>query len=448
MSGPTVVASVSFEEIEGSKENIQPLRKGRNPKKLVRALKLREDPKRAKFLLHQERIRLEKAIHEYHGEDPLAPWIDYIEWAQEAFPSGGEQAKLVEVLEACTRTLSKDEKYRQDKRYLRVWLTYADSCKEPIDLFNFMEANNIGTQHSLFYEAWALVLESRDQIALANEKLSLGFYRNAKPTERLKERLARFQKRAAKRITEALAQEEEIESGIANGYSPNPNLSARRPLQGLLENDRRGLRNRRGVLESNHTSRSRPVTSRGMTARQPAKSSATNFHIFQDDASTAMASSADKKGSAWSVLPTQKSMNKENSRVASTWTEGGIEGKRQKKKKKKKPSLRDMVGSRRRGRHRVSHSSRRHQQVREDEESKTAEKQPIKIFVDPECVNQKPKPVGIRKAVDGKTSKTTLACRQKVTVAASLVNNPLRNFETTNETKRENSRMALARVID
>ena len=47
-----------------------------------------------------------------------------IKWVQFAYPSGGHHAQLRPLLERCTRELLQQERYKQDPRYLRVWLQY------------------------------------------------------------------------------------------------------------------------------------------------------------------------------------------------------------------------------------------------------------------------------------------------------------------------------------
>eukprot|EP00466_Bigelowiella_natans_P005744 jgi/Bigna1/147602/aug1.234_g22310 len=82
MAAPTALASISFEEIEGSKENIQPLKRGRNPKKLLSALQKTEKPLQAKSFFKNKRSEFEEKIKTYKGPDPLIPWLDYIDWVQ------------------------------------------------------------------------------------------------------------------------------------------------------------------------------------------------------------------------------------------------------------------------------------------------------------------------------------------------------------------------------
>ena len=48
----------------------------------------------------------------------------YIKWTQATFKAGGHQAELTPLLERCTRELQSDERYKNDLRYLRLWIQY------------------------------------------------------------------------------------------------------------------------------------------------------------------------------------------------------------------------------------------------------------------------------------------------------------------------------------
>ena len=47
-----------------------------------------------------------------------------IKWVQEAYPSGGNSSGLVVIYEQCVRTFWHSERYKDDLRYLKVWLEY------------------------------------------------------------------------------------------------------------------------------------------------------------------------------------------------------------------------------------------------------------------------------------------------------------------------------------
>jgi hypothetical protein len=53
-----------------------------------------------------------------------------IKWVQESFPTGGECSGLVVLYEQCVRTFWHDERYKNDLRFLKVWLEYV-SCGNP-----------------------------------------------------------------------------------------------------------------------------------------------------------------------------------------------------------------------------------------------------------------------------------------------------------------------------
>jgi checkpoint serine/threonine-protein kinase len=88
---------------------------------------------------------------------------------------------VLPLLERCTRELQEVPRYKDDARYLRIWVKYADCCKEPHDIFKFLQANDIGQRHTLFYEAYAAFLEIRGAFTQANEVYDRGIMMRAAP---------------------------------------------------------------------------------------------------------------------------------------------------------------------------------------------------------------------------------------------------------------------------
>lgn len=63
-----------------------------------------------------------------------------IKWVQEAFPMGGDYSGLVVIYEQCVRTFWHSDRYKDDLRYLKVWLEYVSSfyfLKFCVCLFSF-----------------------------------------------------------------------------------------------------------------------------------------------------------------------------------------------------------------------------------------------------------------------------------------------------------------------
>lgn len=122
-------------EWENSKENVMPLKRGRNVLELNKALRA-QDSFQEKVRLEQHAKQLEKELKEYTGGDPLSLWLQYIRWIEAKMPE--DTRKKFAVLEKCTRVLKEDPRYKNDLRYIRVWIQYVrthDECSLPFVMF-------------------------------------------------------------------------------------------------------------------------------------------------------------------------------------------------------------------------------------------------------------------------------------------------------------------------
>ncbi|KAK8450833.1 hypothetical protein SEVIR_6G108900v4 [Setaria viridis] len=115
--------------------------------------------------------------YEYQGEDPLQPWLDCIKWVQESFSTDGECSELVVLYEQCVRTFWHDERYKDDLRFLEVWLEYAGNCTDAEVIYKFLEANQIGQGHAIYYVSYVSLLEAKNKLRKANEIFDLGIAR-------------------------------------------------------------------------------------------------------------------------------------------------------------------------------------------------------------------------------------------------------------------------------
>eukprot|EP00250_Pteridium_aquilinum_P009003 c18374_g1_i2 orf=106-1164(+) len=200
-------------EWELSKENVQPLKEGRNVEKLNASLKARvEAPLKNK--ISEDHRKMVDAIDAYTGDDPLQPWIECLRWVKESYPSGGSQSRLLQMLELCARTFCKDLRYADDIRYLKVWMDYADRCTNPREIYTFLQDNNIGQQHALFYEHYGRFWEQQQKFAQAQATYDLGIARKAQPLDSLKTAYKRFLCRASAES----AAKDEVQSPPAQGH--------------------------------------------------------------------------------------------------------------------------------------------------------------------------------------------------------------------------------------
>lgn len=69
---------------------------------------------------------------------------------------------LVPVLDSATQTFARDPRYRNDPRYLKLWLAYAKYCREAEDIFIFLSQEGIAQELATYYEEYALLLSEKN----------------------------------------------------------------------------------------------------------------------------------------------------------------------------------------------------------------------------------------------------------------------------------------------
>ena len=130
---------------ETCKENAQPVKRGRNANALSERLEkgVRPDEEDA-----AKRAEWEALIErESSGGDPLDAWCGYIRWQQDTCVTGGgpRAEQMLPLLERCAFALKDDERYKDDHRYLRVWVQYADLVhRDAVAFYAVKEADPAG----------------------------------------------------------------------------------------------------------------------------------------------------------------------------------------------------------------------------------------------------------------------------------------------------------------
>ena len=296
---------------ELSKENVQPVKRGRDARALTRAIgagKTREtgveEEKRARW------ARALKATSAASGAgDALGEWCSLIKWTEQTYATGsGRDKELLPLLERCARELQEEEKYKEDARYLRVWIKYADCCAEPGDIFKFLKANSIGQKQALYYEAYGAFLEVRQAYGAANEAYENGIAMRAEPLERLRASYAAFQHRMVRRT------QKRIESGEIDEEQGEE----------IVRNFGDTLRRRGGRLST-----TRPAGAGGglssaqPRSQQPSTRDASNvpnggLEIYEDDENGAPMPSRENVAQ-WNALGGYKDVRKENTARATQW---------------------------------------------------------------------------------------------------------------------------------
>ncbi|CAN6627835.1 spindle assembly checkpoint component Mad3p [Trichomonascus vanleenenianus] len=186
---------VDIQEIENQKENIAPLREGRSAAALAETFA--STPLEAKTSQHAERQQFEELLAGADElDDPLEPYLDYIRWVNDKFPQGHTaESGLIPLLERCTSQFRDTSYYKNDPRYLRVWMTYVKYSDAPKELFTYLSRKDIGQQLSTYYEEYASYLEANGRKLQADEVYKRGIDLEARPLERLKRRYREFLER-------------------------------------------------------------------------------------------------------------------------------------------------------------------------------------------------------------------------------------------------------------
>ena len=159
-NGPTIV---DCDTLEAHKENVQRLVSGRKVSALSSALATPHAHREAKLAATRQRLRMNVQVAlEDEDDDPLEAYCRLVKWTMESYPEGhNAESGLLELLEEATRVLKDDRggKWRADLRYLKLWVLYASYVDKPTVIYKFLLVNEIGTNHALFYEEYAIALE-------------------------------------------------------------------------------------------------------------------------------------------------------------------------------------------------------------------------------------------------------------------------------------------------
>lgn len=184
---------INFDIIENQKENIQSLPGGRSAKELARIFSPRDSSDKLAAPSPNETRTLNDAIRqEYEAElqaiddsdDPLDIYDRYVKWTLNAYPSAQATAEsgLLPLLERAVRAFLSSAHYKNDPRYLRLWLHYIRLFSDsPRETFAFLARHHIGEGLALFYEEFAAWLEGAGRWTQAEEVYRLGIDREARP---------------------------------------------------------------------------------------------------------------------------------------------------------------------------------------------------------------------------------------------------------------------------
>ena len=202
--GATSGASVSMDAWMDTKENVQPLREGRDATTLATVASPEAGPRARRRQLAAQRAEYERqlAVEQSKGAagDVMDVWRRYIHWAQQSFPTDAAASEVLALVARCTRELADSPAAADDKRYLAVWIRYADlrGNDGAADVFRYLEAHAIGQRHAMYYEALSAWHELNGRIPDAKRAYQAGITARAVPLDRLQRHYREFIKRCGR----------------------------------------------------------------------------------------------------------------------------------------------------------------------------------------------------------------------------------------------------------
>ncbi|KAL4784323.1 Mad3/BUB1 homology region 1-domain-containing protein [Aspergillus varians] len=315
---------INFDIIENQKENIQSLPGGRSARDLARLFSPRDPSDKLSSPSPNDTRTLNDAIRqEYEAEleaigesdDPLDIYDRYVKWALNAYPSAQATAEsgLLPLLERAVKSFLSSPHYKNDPRYLRLWLHYVRHFSDsPRETFAFMARHHVGEGLALFYEEFAAWLEGVGRWTQADEVYRLGIDREARPTERLVRKYGEFQRRYEQQTQD-------------NGPS-SPALPAVRPAL-AAKADPFALT----VPESTDSQPQRP--SPGSASAPKTKSGKAKMAIFTDTDPAVSQPALGGQTKGWDSMGSRQDRRKENKVEAKPWA-----GETLKAGKKAKPT--------------------------------------------------------------------------------------------------------------
>ncbi|KAF1356543.1 hypothetical protein BDV97DRAFT_287621 [Delphinella strobiligena] len=287
---------IDFNVIEGHKENIQALPSGRSAKALAALYSpplSSSQTSNAPDQHGQARAEFEEEVALIdEADDPLDVYDRYVKWTLDTYPSAQStpQSQLLPLLERATKAFLSSANYKNDPRYLKLWLHYIRFFSDaPRETFLFLSRNGVGESLALYYEEYAAWLENAGRWTQAEEVYEAGIEKEAHPASRLIRKFGDFERRK-----EAHPEDTQEPS--------SPALPAARPA----------LASKVDPFSAPSSDTTPQQSSRSMTSKKPRSG---KMAIFTDDAAAESSPSAlgTKDGAlGWDSIGSIASRKKEN----------------------------------------------------------------------------------------------------------------------------------------
>ncbi|KAJ2764586.1 protein kinase, partial [Coemansia nantahalensis] len=371
---------VDFSDFEHQKENIQPLRRGRSAHTLAQlyagskegstlgsdsrhslqphrplqprtaaaaeaapaaegaGMKMTSQLQERNAQFQAEIAQLDVA----ESDDPLDVYHRYVGWLLEVFPQAHGHQMIIKLVEAPLKLFRDQERYRNDARYVKMWVWYTEIIADGQEaVFQFLVANKVGDSLALLYEEYAKLLEALGKTQKADEVYQLGINRKAQPLSRLQRRFDEFQRRVVAQTARSMElqqqqQQQQQQQPDGEPGPPGPSGGGQQAADENAGHSRSQQAPHRTMLGTKRSSRSvrsaaantLPQSQRGLAAGQgPAPRPNARIAVFSDPDGAGEPKAVSAAG-PWRDIGSDEGRRKENVREAVSWRGQRLEQRR------------------------------------------------------------------------------------------------------------------------
>lgn len=157
----------------------------------------------------------------FSSDDPLLPFLRSIRTALE--DSNGSSENFTNLLSDCITIFKDNHRYRDDPRFLKIWLLYMGVSDDFYRVFKEMMDSNVCAKNASLYVLSASFFEAKGRLCDAQTVYKLGISRNAEPIESMKKAYTLFLSRMSEICNTASNQKVDYkESPILENNGINP----------------------------------------------------------------------------------------------------------------------------------------------------------------------------------------------------------------------------------
>lgn len=138
--------------------------------------------------------RFENSLTSYTGDDPLDPWIKFVEYLEQRLPADGGRGMLL-VFERLVQRFLNEERYANDIRYVNYCIKCASYYLDPVSLYSQVFSRGVGTRTAALYVAWAQHFEERGLHEQADAVYQKALENQANPASTVLHEYKQFQTR-------------------------------------------------------------------------------------------------------------------------------------------------------------------------------------------------------------------------------------------------------------